>query len=181
MKPSRCMKKPMSAMCRRQAPHPSPLPGGARELKVADAPHPGPLPGGARELRNCQHGFSIVSAIFLLVILSAMGAFMLTFSNVQQMTSAQDLQGGKAYQAARAGIDWGAYQILQGSNPSCTGAPSLGGNLASFNLVVQCTSYGPYTEGANTFHLYQITATANSGTLGSTTYVERQIQATIAN
>ena len=129
-----------------------------------------------------QRGFSIVSAIFLLVILSAMGAFMLTFSNVQQMTSAQDLQGGKAYQAARAGIDWGAYQILQGGG-TCAASTTvpLGGNLASFNLVVQCTSYGPYTEGANTFHLYQITATANSGTLGSTTYVERQIQATIAN
>ncbi|MDA8327397.1 MAG: hypothetical protein M0Z83_00320 [Betaproteobacteria bacterium] len=172
----------MSAMRRRQSPHPGPLPNGARGLKVAHAPHSSPLPDGARELRACQRGFSIVSAIFLLVVLSAMGAFMLTFSNVQQMTSAQDLQGAKAYQAARAGIDWGAYQILQGSNhPSCTGAPALGGNLSSFTLVVQCQFYGPYTEGANTFHLYQITATANSGTLGSTTYVKRQIQATIAN
>ena len=129
-----------------------------------------------------ERGFSIVSAIFLLVVLSAMGAFMLTFSNVQQMSSAADLQGGKAYQAARAGIDWGAYQILQ-NNGSCVNSSSvpLGGNLGSFALTVNCIRYGPYTEGISTVNLYQITATANFGTLGSTTYVERQLQATIAH
>lgn len=135
-----------------------------------------------RSFRSCQQGFSIVSAIFLLVVLSAMGAFMLTFSNVQQMTSAQDLQGGKAYQAARAGIDWGAYQILQ-NNGACANSTAvpLGGNLSAFTLTVNCTPYGPYTEGISSVNLYQITATASSGTLGSTTYIERQLQATIAH
>lgn len=129
----------------------------------------------------CQRGFAIVSAIFLIVVLAAMGVFMLTFSNIQHLTTAQDLQSAKAYQSARAGIDWGAYQILQGSNPSCTGTPPLGGTLTGFNLVVTCIAFGPYTEGTNTFNIYQITSTANSGVLGSTTYVERQIQATIAH
>ncbi|HET9112987.1 MAG TPA: agglutinin biogenesis protein MshP [Burkholderiales bacterium] len=131
---------------------------------------------------SSESGFSIVSAIFLLVVLSAMGAFMLTFSNVQQMSSAADLQGGKAYQAARAGIDWGAYQILQNSG-SCANSASvpLGGNLAGFTLLVSCMHYGPYTEGISTVNLYRITATASSGTPGSTTYVERQLQATIAH
>ena len=128
-----------------------------------------------------QDGFSIVSAIFLLVVLSAMGAFMLTFSNVQQMTSMQDLQGAKAYQAARAGIDWGAYQILQ-NNGACAASTAvpLGGNLTSFSLVVNCTAYGPYYEGTTAVSLYQVTATANFGAVGSTTYLERQLQATIA-
>ncbi len=132
--------------------------------------------------QSSESGFSIVSAIFLLVVLSAMGAFMLTFSNVQQMSSTADLQGGKAYQAARAGIDWGAYQILQNGG-SCVNSASvpLGGNLAGFSLIVNCTPYGPYTEGISTVNLYRITATASSGTLGSTTYVERQLQATIAH
>jgi len=128
-----------------------------------------------------QRGFSIVSAIFLLVVLSALGAFMLTFSNVQQMTSAQDVQGSRAYQAARTGIEWGAYQILQNSG-SCAASTTvpLGGNLSGFNLIVTCNKT-TYTEGGNTVNLYQITATANSGTVGSTTYIERQLQATIAN
>lgn len=124
-----------------------------------------------------QRGFSIVSAIFLLVVLSALGAFMLTFSNVQQMTSAQDLQGSKAYQVARAGIERGAYQIII-VNTDCSSFP-LSNNLQGFSLVVTCTPSGPYTEGGNTIHLYQITATATTGTVGSTTYTERQLQATL--
>lgn len=126
-----------------------------------------------------QRGFSIVSAIFLLVVLSALGAFMLTFSNVQQMTSAQDLQGTKAYQAARAGIDWGAYQVLQnGGNCNASSSVALGGNLSGFSLVVNC-SKTTYTEAGSTINLYQITATATQGTVGSTTYTERQLQAVL--
>jgi len=130
---------------------------------------------------DSQRGFSIVSAIFLLVVLSALGAFMLTFSNVQQMTSAQDLQGSRAYQAARAGMEWGAYQVLRNSGSCNAGSNvALGGNLASFTLTVGCTKT-VYTEGGNAVNLYQITSTASSGTVGSTTYIERQLQATIGN
>ncbi len=126
-----------------------------------------------------QRGFAIVAAIFLVVVLAALGAFMLTFSTVQHITSAQDVQGTRAYQAARTGIEWGAYQVLQ--NSSCPGSTSLtaGGTQAGFTIVVQCVSYGPYTEGGNNVNMYQITSTASQGTVGSATYVERQLQATI--
>jgi len=54
-----------------------------------------------------QRGFSVIAAIFLLVVLAALGAFMLTFSTVQQTTGTQDLQGARGYQAARSGVEWG--------------------------------------------------------------------------
>ena len=129
--------------------------------------------------RFAQRGFAIVAAIFLLVVLSALGAFMLTFSSVQHITSAQDVQGTRAYQAVRTGIEWGAYQVLQ--NSSCPGSTSLtaGGTQVGFNIVVGCTSYPSITEGGNTVNMYQITSTASQGTVGSATYVERQLQATI--
>lgn len=58
-----------------------------------------------------QQGFAAIAAIFLVVILAALGAFMLTFSNTQQLASAQDLQGSRAYWAARAGLEWGIGKI----------------------------------------------------------------------
>ncbi len=130
--------------------------------------------------RSAQRGFAIVAAIFLLVVLSALGAFMLTFSSVQHITSAQDVQGTRAYQAARTGIEWGAYQVL--INSSCPLSTSLtaGGTQAGFSITVQCNSFSsPYTEGGGTVSMYQITSTASQGTLGSATYVERQLTATI--
>lgn len=144
--------------------------------------------GSQRADQRRQRGFSIVSAIFLLVVLSALGAFMLTFSTIQQTTSAQDLQGSKAYQAARAGMDWGAYQILRNSGAAyatgCRGAlttqvlPALGGTLAPFSVTVDCTAR-QYQEGANTVWIYQVTSTAIAGVLGQTNYVSRQLQAAI--
>lgn len=130
--------------------------------------------------RAAQRGFAIVTAIFLLVVLAALGAFMLTFSTVQHITSAQDFQGTRAYQAARTGIEWGAYQALR--NASCTPSTSFspGGTQAGFNVTVQCNLFGsPYMEGGGTVNMYQITSTASQGTVGSATYVERQLQATI--
>lgn len=130
--------------------------------------------------RSAQRGFAIVAAIFLVVVLAALGAFMLTFSTVQHITSAQDVQGTRAYQAARTGIEWGAYQVLR--NSSCSsGSTSLtaGGTQAGFNIVVECTAYPSTTEGGNTVNMYQIKSTASQGTVGSATYVERQLQATI--
>ena len=62
-----------------------------------------------------HNGFAAIAAIFLLVALAALGAFMVTFSNTQQLTSAQDLQGSRAYWAARAGLEWG---IVRGAGAS---------------------------------------------------------------
>lgn len=129
--------------------------------------------------RSTQRGFAIVTAIFLVVVLAALGAFMLTFSTVQHITSAQDVQGTRAYQGARTGIEWGAYQVL--INSSCPSPTSLtaGGTQAGFTITVQCNSFPATTEGGNMVAMYQITSTASQGTLGSASYVERQLLATI--
>ncbi|MDP2823608.1 MAG: hypothetical protein Q8O52_13145 [Sulfuritalea sp.] len=58
-----------------------------------------------------MRGFAIVSAIFILVVLAALGAFIVSISSSQQIGSALDVQGVRAYQAARAGIEWGVYQV----------------------------------------------------------------------
>ena len=129
-----------------------------------------------------ERGFSIVAAIFLVVVLSALGAFMLTFATAQHFSSAQDLQGARAYQAARAGIEWGAYQALRNAGCAASTPLTLAGTLSSFTVTVTCASAGwTYVEAGKTVQLYQLTATAKQGTLGSTTYVERQVQATVAN
>lgn len=123
-------------------------------------------------------GFALASAIFLLVVLASLGAFMVHFSTVQQASSAQDLNGSKAYQAARAGMEWGMYQALK--NGACAGSttlPALGGGLSGFAITVTCTQVLA-TEGtvANNVTLFQITSTATSGTSGTTHYVERKLQ-----
>ncbi|MCX7156856.1 MAG: pilus assembly PilX N-terminal domain-containing protein [Rhodocyclales bacterium] len=71
-------------------------------------------------------GFAIVSAIFILVVLAALGAFIMSISTSQQIGSALDVQGVRAYQAARAGLEWGLYKVQE----SAAAAPAAPYNFS---------------------------------------------------
>ena len=61
-------------------------------------------------------GIGLVTAIFLLVVLAGLAVAMVGISGAQHSASALDVQGARAYQAARAGIEWGLFQSLR--NPA---------------------------------------------------------------
>lgn len=146
---------------------------------------------------KAQRGFSLVTAIFLLVVLAGLGAAMLTFSTAQQQSSTLDILGSRAYQASRAGIEWAAYQVVQASGaafatgcrttatqaaPQSSGALNLGGTLLPFSVSVSCYPASA-VENATTVWLYNITSIASGvgvATVGSPDYVERQMAVTIA-
>lgn len=130
-----------------------------------------------RRVKGRQNGFTLLAGLFILIVLASLGAFMVRISTMQHMSSAQDIQGSRAYQAARAGIEWGMYQALQ--NASCVLSTQLSGlgGLTDFTVTVAC-SLSTYTEGADTVNVYDITATATSGVLGAPGYIERQLRVT---
>ena len=133
-----------------------------------------------KSIHGLQRGFSLVTAIFLLVVLSALGAMMLTFFTAQQQSSGLDVMGTRAYHAARAGVEWGAYQVLQAGNCVASSTLPLGGTLAPFNVTVTCQAQA-YSEAAATVTVYRLTSTAKSGgSPGQADYVERVIDATFA-
>jgi len=144
-----------------------------------------------------QAGFTMISAIFILVVLASLGAFVVNISTTQQLSSAQDLQGAKAYQAARAGIEWGLYQVLDPKNttaatklpPDCPAA-STTLTIQGFTVTVTCTRY-PLAAAPNDYYkesgsvrstrVYELKSTAKtSATLASPGYIERQLQATVS-
>lgn len=139
-------------------------------------------------------GFALPSAIFLLVILAGLAAFLVNISMTQSATSTQDVQGARAYQAARAGIEWGLYHVLDPLNatvvpPGDAAWPNMpacnGGNLVveGFNVTVVCLP-APilYSEAGQNrrIRVYRLVATATSGVVGSATYVEREVAATVS-
>ena len=113
-----------------------------------------------RTLARRMRGIAIVTAIFILVVLAALGAFMVSISTSQQIGSALDVQGVQAYQAARAGIEWGLHRQLQAG--SCVGATSFSPTasaLSAFTVTVVCTpTPDPGGFGAPT--VYSVSATA---------------------
>jgi MSHA biogenesis protein MshP len=144
-------------------------------------------------------GFALMAAIFVLVTLSAIAVYLLTVSIGQVAAVTQDEQATRAYQAARAGVEWGAFQVLRNSTGSfaATVCPAGGsttvslGTLgapaaaATFAATVACSRTVESEGGVNNVRIYVITATGcnRAACPGATdaTYVERQLQLVVSN
>jgi len=133
-----------------------------------------------------ESGFVLPTAIFLLVVLAALATYMVSLSRTSHISSALDIQGTRAYLAARAGIEWGAWKVIDPQNLQPNPAPcpasstlTLTGTLAAFQVNVIC-SRTLETDGADTVAIYLITSTATSGAPNTVDYVERQIQASFS-
>ena len=59
-----------------------------------------------------QRGLSLITAIFLVVLLAGLSAAIVTVSVNSQSQSSLDVMGARAYQAARSGVEWGLYQAI---------------------------------------------------------------------
>ncbi len=139
---------------------------------------------------NRQAGFGIVSAVFILVILAFLGVSITFMAGTQRNAVMIDILGSRAYQAARAGIDWGTYRALVSA--ACSVAPTnltfpAASSLAPFTVTVTCTQ-STTDEGGTPVVLYSIIANAcnlptggacPNGATNSATYVERQVTAVI--
>lgn len=89
-------------------------------------------------------GVGLVTAIFLLVVLAGLGVAMVTIFSSQQIASAMDEQGARAYQAARAGVEWGVFQKLRNDNCAAetTFAMPAGTSLSGLTATVSCAQLG---------------------------------------
>ena len=112
-------------------------------------------------------GFSIMSAIFILVILSLIGVFLL---NIVILTSASSnilLQGDRAKLAAKSGLEWGLATVAVNPSGSCPATTNINinqGGLLGFSVIVSCTKLGT---------TFTITAIASNGVFGNFGYVTR--------
>lgn len=139
-------------------------------------------------------GFTLVSALFVVVVLALLGAALAGISQRQQLGSAAEVEHARALQGARAGLEWAAFQVLRNpappaAAPACFGTASFtAAGLTQYTITVSC-SRTVGTDGSSTMTFYQLTASAcNAPTSGacpstaaspSNTYVERQLAWTV--
>jgi MSHA biogenesis protein MshP len=75
----------------------------------------------ARRRRQAR-GVAIITAIFLLVAVAGLAVAIVTLTTTQQAGTAQDIQGIRAYQAAKAGIEWALYTAQQSGESAAAGS-----------------------------------------------------------
>lgn len=140
--------------------------------------------------RKRLSGFALPSAIFLLVILSLLAAFIVQISIKQQVGHSADLRGSRAAQAAQAGVEWGAYRLLRDNVCNAATSFNAGGGLAEFTVTVSCQPAGlagANDEGGNAVLVRRIVATGCSQPASGAcpnpapgvNYIERQFSSVV--
>lgn len=125
--------------------------------------------------RRCS-GAALITALFLVAVLAAVGIAMSRLSNVEHDTRTKSVLSARVYYGAKAGLEWGIQQAIT-ANSCVGGAPALGAALTGVTVTVACART---IHGAGNF-TYYITSNAKTGTLGTGTYAERWVEATVSN
>jgi MSHA biogenesis protein MshP len=142
-----------------------------------------------------QRGVSIITAIFMLLLFSALAALMANLQSTSELTSAEDVLGVRANFAARSGMERIAFAVMDpntmpvsaldalGDCPTSPSLPELA-DFPGFTVSLSCTQYPDAAavpnyleEGTRRLRIYRIVSVARVA--GPAGMIERQMEATV--
>lgn len=121
-----------------------------------------------------QSGVSIVTAIFLVVILALMGAGMVSLLTTSQQSISQEITSAKAYMAGRSCLQWGMYQAVYDADPWVNTPHTLTFNNNGLVNTRCATGFTVINNDSKTF--FNITTTANFGNATDPEFSQRQMR-----
>jgi MSHA biogenesis protein MshP len=133
-------------------------------------------------IRSKQDGFSLVSAIFIVVVVAMIAGFMVNIGSIQRATPVLALMGLRAGAAAASGMEWTMATVLDtGTCPAVgTDFGFTGTALEGFTATIECRAEA-LNEGARSYTVFQLTVTAEAGQEGTEDYFRRRLTASVSN
>jgi len=137
-----------------------------------------------------QKGFSAIIAVVLIVLFALLGTYMATLSNISSFNTTQSLGSMQAWFAARSGVEWAAFRVINDGNCGAVNAVTInltGGATNGFSVAMTCTvvdddgAADGIREGGTTYNIYNITANATKGTIGGISYLSKTINISITD
>lgn len=126
-------------------------------------------------LESREGGFGLVAAMFLIIVVAAVIATMARLAVTQNATTSLAIQQARAYQVARAGLEYGIAQVLVGA--TCSDF-----TLDGFAVLMSCpppSSVLLEEEGNITPSFHMVEATATFGSPASPDYAYRKLRAVV--
>lgn len=130
--------------------------------------------------RRGQRGVSLVSAVFLLVVLAGLAVFAVRISVLQQQTVSSNLLAAQAFHAAKSGVAWASHRAVNAGWCATQTLTLAEAGTSGFTVDVACTQT-THTEGTATINVYVIDVLAEAGSYGGPDYVSRRLQAKITD
>lgn len=128
--------------------------------------------------RARQRGFSLVTAIFIVTVLAALGAFVLVLSGVAQQTPVTGFNSAQAYHAARSGLEYGISEAINNGAAGCTTTLTLG----AYSVDVTCDPPTTHNDNGFIVDIYTVraVATRTGSAPGDLAYVRRELRARVS-
>ena len=139
--------------------------------------------------QESQKGFSLVTTLFIIVVLAVLGSYMVSMIITQNQSSALSAQGLRAWYAGVSGFEWVSYEVKE--NNSCPTEP-VSMLIEGFTVTLEnCigpdinpifpnnADYEISEAGKPSYKVFDITILAKRGSYGDVNFVSRTIRATI--
>ncbi len=127
-----------------------------------------------------QAGVSLVSAVFLIVVLASLAAVAVRMTTVQQQTVSLNLRAAQALHAARSGVGWAAHRALNGGWCGTQTLNLSEAGAAGFDVTVSCTQ-SVHAEAGASISVFTVVALAEAGVYGGPDYVSRRIETKVTD
>ncbi len=126
-----------------------------------------------------QRGAALIVALFLIVVVAALGVFALRIGINQSQAASLSLLEARAESAAHAGLEYWSRRVHANSSLPCapTNVPlsSLTG-FQGFTVTVDCQRIA-----SGTGFVYEVTARARHGSFGQPDFVQREAFRRVTN
>lgn len=121
-----------------------------------------------------QRGAALIGAIFLLVVLAALGAFAVRVNVSQQHGVLLDLQEQRAKAALDAGIEYAAARLLASGADNCANLAALPNLPGGFVVTFNGCGYVQELINGVPVHVHTVNVVTSSGVYGTPEFVFRQ-------
>jgi MSHA biogenesis protein MshP len=130
-----------------------------------------------KDRQRHARGFTLISTLFLIVVVSGLAGYLVNLSVAQQTTTALSINATRARLAAGAGLDWVAYRIANVSNDCPSGPVTL--TIEGFAVAITSCAVTDTTEGGLPLRLIDVTVEASRGSFGNADFVRHALRATL--
>lgn len=121
-----------------------------------------------------QSGVSVVTAIFLVVVLALMGAGMVSLLTTSQQSTSQEYTSAKTYMAGRSCLQWAMYQAIYSA---AAGNYTNTFNDANANLFnTQCNTTDINIINSDSLVFFNIESTSEFGAAQDPEYSQRNLR-----
>lgn len=119
-----------------------------------------------------QRGFALIGALFVLVVLAALGAFAVRINMMQQHDAGLELAEVRAQAALNAGVEYAATRLLApGAN--CGALANLNNLVGGFAVTFNACARVQYQVNTVTVDVYTVTLMSTHGAYGTPEFVAR--------